>query len=89
VLGCLPVGGLVALSMRGSHADIGTVTARAGLLLVYATLMVGVCALACIGPTLRALRVEPTEALNDYRLKGGRLRARLKVAPRAVLQLER
>jgi ABC-type lipoprotein release transport system permease subunit len=31
----------------------------------YAILMVTVCALACLGPTLRALLVEPTEALRE------------------------
>jgi hypothetical protein len=30
----------------------------------YAILMLGVCALACVVPTLRALRVQPTEALR-------------------------
>ncbi|HUR06651.1 MAG TPA: FtsX-like permease family protein, partial [Nonomuraea sp.] len=34
------------------------------LLLGYAILMLGVCALACVVPTGRALRVQPTEALR-------------------------
>jgi ABC-type antimicrobial peptide transport system permease subunit len=34
------------------------------LLLVYAVVMMGVCMLACIVPTRRALSVEPTEALR-------------------------
>ena len=34
------------------------------LLLAYAILMLGVCALACVVPTVRALRVQPTEALR-------------------------
>jgi ABC-type lipoprotein release transport system permease subunit len=34
------------------------------LLVGYAMLMVGVCTLACVVPTLRALRVQPTEALR-------------------------
>jgi putative ABC transport system permease protein len=34
------------------------------LLFAYAILMLGVCALACIVPTVRALRVQPTEALR-------------------------
>ncbi|HEU4631213.1 MAG TPA: ABC transporter permease [Gemmatimonadaceae bacterium] len=34
------------------------------LLVAYAAFMVGVCLLACVVPTRRALRVEPTEALR-------------------------
>jgi ABC-type lipoprotein release transport system permease subunit len=34
------------------------------LLIGYAVLMVGVCMLACVVPTVRALRVQPTEALR-------------------------
>jgi putative ABC transport system permease protein len=33
-------------------------------LIGYAILMVGVCMLACVAPTIRALRVQPTEALR-------------------------
>ena len=33
-------------------------------LIIYAILMVGVCLLACVMPTMRALRVQPTEALR-------------------------
>lgn len=44
---------------------IGVLTATDyALLVVYAMLMLGVCALACIVPTMRALRVQPTEALR-------------------------
>lgn len=35
-----------------------------GLLGAYALFMLGVCMLACVVPTLRALRVQPTEALR-------------------------
>ena len=38
---------------------------HAALLLAYGIAMMGVCALACIGPILRALRVEPVEALKE------------------------
>jgi cell division protein FtsX len=34
------------------------------LLVAYAILMLGICALACVVPTFRALRVQPTEALR-------------------------
>jgi putative ABC transport system permease protein len=34
------------------------------LLVGYAILMLGVCTLACVVPTRRALRVQPTEALR-------------------------
>jgi len=35
------------------------------LLVAYAILMVGVCTLACVVPTVRALQVQPTEALRE------------------------
>jgi len=56
-LGCLMMGSLVSV--------FGAVTRHAALLLVYGATMVGVCALACIGPLLRVLRVEPTDVLRD------------------------
>jgi ABC-type antimicrobial peptide transport system permease subunit len=34
------------------------------ILVAYAILMLGVCALACVVPTVRVLRVQPTEALR-------------------------
>jgi putative ABC transport system permease protein len=37
---------------------------QGGLVAGYASLMMGVCMLACIVPTRRALRVEPTEAMR-------------------------
>jgi putative ABC transport system permease protein len=44
---------------------VGVLTASDYALLVgYAILMLAVCALACIVPTMRALRVQPTEALR-------------------------
>ena len=64
-VGCLMMGGLVALSMRDSDVGIGTVTRHAALLLGYGTIMMVVCALACIGPLLRVFRVEPTDVLRD------------------------
>ena len=38
---------------------------QVAMLLAYATLMLGVCLLACVVPTRRALGVEPTEALRE------------------------
>jgi len=45
--------------------EIGGLTfGDVALLVGYAILMLGVCTLACVVPTLRALRVQPTEALR-------------------------
>jgi ABC-type antimicrobial peptide transport system permease subunit len=64
-LGCVMMGSLVALALRDSDVGVGIVSRHAALLLVYGTTMIGVCALACIGPLLRVFRVEPTEVLRD------------------------
>jgi putative ABC transport system permease protein len=37
---------------------------QAGIVLAFTAVMMGVCLLACIVPTRRALRIEPTEALR-------------------------
>ena len=42
----------------------GLTAAEIAMLIGYAILMVGVCMLACVVPTIRALRVHPTEALR-------------------------
>jgi ABC-type antimicrobial peptide transport system permease subunit len=45
--------------------DVTVVTApRVALLVLYALLILGVCLLACVVPTRRALAVQPTEALR-------------------------
>ena len=60
VTGCV-LAGVIAWSASGM-----TLTARGALLvLVYGLLMMGVCTLACVVPTRRALAVEPTEALRS------------------------
>ena len=59
-VGCLMMG-----SLLGAARGAGTVTRHAALLLVYGAAMIGVCALACIGPLLRVFRVEPTDVLRD------------------------
>jgi putative ABC transport system permease protein len=46
--------------MKGRGLTFGEIALLTG----YATLMVGVCMLACVVPTIRALRVQPTEALR-------------------------
>ena len=60
------MGALVAVSMRDSgrghrHRDKTCSAAPSG----YGTIMMGVGALACIGPLLRVFRVEPTDVLRD------------------------
>ena len=42
----------------------GLTVGEIALLVGYAITMLGVCALACIVPSLRALRVQPMEALR-------------------------
>jgi putative ABC transport system permease protein len=64
-VGCVMMGSLVAVAMRDSDVGVGTVTRHAALLLAYGATMMGVCALACIGPLLRVFRVEPTDVLRD------------------------
>ena len=58
-LGCLLLGALVWALTQGRATMRDSV-----LLLAWGTGMAAVCGLACIGPTLRALRVEPAEALS-------------------------
>ena len=48
--------GALGRHMSGMHV---------GLVAAYATLVVGVCMLACVVPTRRALRVQPTGALRE------------------------
>lgn len=42
----------------------GLTVGEIAMLVGYAILMVGVCAMACVVPTMRALRVQPSEALR-------------------------
>jgi ABC-type antimicrobial peptide transport system permease subunit len=58
-VGATLVGGILYLGNDGA-LSVGEV---AGLL-AYAAVMLAVCLLACIVPTRRALRVQPTEALR-------------------------
>jgi ABC-type lipoprotein release transport system permease subunit len=46
--------------MKGRGLTVGEIA----MLMGYAILMLGVCMLACVVPTMRALRVQPTEALR-------------------------
>ena len=54
---------LIALSSLGNAGPIPW--KLYGGFAVYSVFMLGVCLLACIVPTVRALRVEPTEALRS------------------------
>ena len=64
-LGCVMMGALVALFLRNADVGVGVVTRHVALLTAYGVAMMGVCALACIGPLLRVFRVQPTEVLRD------------------------
>ena len=57
------VGGVLVAALS-TAVLLGLSVGEAALIAAYATLMMGVCMLACIVPTRRALRVEPTEALR-------------------------
>jgi len=54
--------GSIETEMPGLSGDLSL--GQLAILLAYATLMLGVCLLACVVPTRRALRVEPTIALR-------------------------
>lgn len=56
---------LVALSLHDADIGVGTVMTHAGVLFAYGAAMMAVCAVACVGPVLRVLRVEPTDVLRD------------------------
>ncbi|HSK20570.1 MAG TPA: FtsX-like permease family protein [Longimicrobiales bacterium] len=71
-MGVIAGSGLIALASVGiqnttqfSGTETGGLTpAGVALLIGYAILMLGVCMLACVVPTLRVLRLQPTEALR-------------------------
>ena len=55
-----------ALTLALARLVDGDVSARAAAIAVaYGVTMMGVCMLACIVPTRRALRVDPIEALKE------------------------
>ena len=63
VIGVVAGGALIAAGWF-TLSEEGLSLGQSGAILAYATLMFAVCLLACIVPTHRALRVEPTEALR-------------------------
>jgi ABC-type antimicrobial peptide transport system permease subunit len=71
-LGVIAGCGLIALAAIGIQNTTqfeGTETGGMGptelaMLIGYAIVMLGVCTLACVVPTLRALRVQPTQAMR-------------------------
>ena len=62
-LGIVAGGWLVFLAFVGLFQSAPTVT-EAAFIAVHSALMMGVCLLACVAPTRRALRLEPTEVLR-------------------------
>jgi ABC-type antimicrobial peptide transport system permease subunit len=65
VSGCLIVGALIAMALRESAPGIEAIATQFTMLLGYGALMTAVCALACIVPVLRVLRVELVDVLKE------------------------
>ena len=61
VLSARPDSGSAGLAVAARAFTLG----QAGQIAAFAILMMGVCLLACIVPTRRALGIEPTEALRE------------------------
>jgi hypothetical protein len=57
--------GLLALRAFARSESGADLAIQAALLVAYGMAMMGVCVLACAGPILRALRVQPVEALRE------------------------
>jgi predicted permease len=53
---------VVAFARSGSGAAMAR---QAALLVAYGIAVMGVCVIACLGPALRALRLDPAEALRE------------------------
>jgi hypothetical protein len=72
VLGVIAGSGLIAVAalvlQRTTEFQAlgrrGLIVGEIAALIAYAIVMIGVCMLACVVPTARALRVQPTEALR-------------------------
>jgi putative ABC transport system permease protein len=62
-LGIVAGTGLV-LALVAAVNSSGVTLSSAALIVAYAAVMMGVCLLACAVPTIRALRIEATEALR-------------------------
>jgi predicted permease len=71
-IGVVAGAGLIVLGTIGAQNTTefsafkgrGLTTGELAMLVGYSILMLGVCLLACVVPTMRALRVQPTEALR-------------------------
>jgi putative ABC transport system permease protein len=68
VAGCTLIG-MAAIGIQHTYEfshlkGRGLTAGEIATLVGYAVLMIGVCLTACVVPTMRALRVQPTEALR-------------------------
>jgi ABC-type lipoprotein release transport system permease subunit len=56
--------GAISIDSVRTAEEISDVALKFGAVLLYGTIMLGVCLLACVVPARRALSIQPTDALR-------------------------